>query len=46
MTFKVRFTAEALADLERLYEFAVTRDDGDLTTAERALDAIRHGVAF
>ena len=29
MTFKVRFTEEALADLERLYEFAVTRDDGD-----------------
>ncbi|HUY02326.1 MAG TPA: type II toxin-antitoxin system RelE/ParE family toxin [Rhodocyclaceae bacterium] len=46
MTFKVRFTAEALGDLERLYEFAVTRDDGDLTTAERALDAIRHSVAL
>lgn len=43
MTFKVRFTEEALADIERLYEFAVTRDDGDLTAAVRALDAIRHG---
>ena len=44
MTFKVRFTEEALADLERLYEFALTRDDGDWTTAERALEAIRNGL--
>ena len=46
MTFKVRFTEEALADLERLYEFVVTRDDGDWSTAERALDAIRNGLAL
>lgn len=44
MTFKVRFTEEALADLERLYEFALIRDDGDWTTAERALDALRNGL--
>lgn len=46
MTFKIRFTEEALADLERLYEFAVVRDDGDWTTAERALDAIRDGLGL
>src|SRR5574337_597312 len=46
MTFKVRFTEEALADIEQLYEFAVARDDGDWTTAERALEAIRSGVVL
>jgi plasmid stabilization system protein ParE len=46
MTFKIRFTEEALADLERLYEFTVTRDDGDWTTAEQALDAIRSGLGL
>lgn len=46
MTFRVRFTEEALVDLERLYEFAVTRDDGYWTTAERVLDAIRHGLVL
>jgi len=25
MTFKIRFTQEALADLERLYEFALAQ---------------------
>jgi len=44
--FKVRFTEEALADLERLYAFALTRDDGDWTTAERALAAIRNGLGL
>ena len=44
MTFKIRFTEEALADLERLYDFALERDDGDWTTAERALEAIRDGL--
>lgn len=46
MTFKVRFTEEALADIEQLYEFAVARDDGDWTTAERTLEAIRSGVVL
>ena len=46
MNFKVRFTEEALADLERLYEFALIRDDGDWTTAEQALAAIRHGLGL
>lgn len=30
----------------RLYDFASVRDDGDWTTAERALDAIRHGLGL
>ena len=46
MKFKVRFTEEALADLERLYEFALARDDGDWNTAERALAAIRNGLGL
>ncbi|OOG48982.1 type II toxin-antitoxin system RelE/ParE family toxin [Rhodanobacter sp. C01] len=46
MTFKIRFTEEALADLERLYDFALAREDGDWTTAERALDAIRNGLGL
>lgn len=46
MTFKVRFTEEALSDIVRLYEFALTRDDGELTAAERALDALRHGLGL
>ena len=46
MTFKIRFSEEALADLERLYEFALVRDDGDWTTAERAPDAIRNGLGL
>jgi plasmid stabilization system protein ParE len=46
MTFKIRFTEEALADLERLYDFALERDDGDWTTAERALAAIRNGLGL
>lgn len=44
MTFRVRFTEEALADLQRLYDFALQRDDGDWTAAERALDAVRHAI--
>lgn len=46
MSFRVSFTEEALADLERLYDFALQRDDGDWTVAERALDAIRSGIAI
>ncbi len=46
MSFRVRFTEEALADLERLYDFALQRDDGDWTAAERALDAIRNAIVL
>jgi plasmid stabilization system protein ParE len=44
MSFRVRFTQEAQADLERLYEFILQRDDGDWSTATRALDATRNSV--
>lgn len=46
MTFGVRFTEEAHADLQRLYDFALQRDDADWTTAERALDAIRNAIVL
>ena len=46
MRFKIRFMEEALTELERLYEFALARDDGDWTTAERAPDAIRDGLGL
>lgn len=46
MKFRVRFTPEALDDLERLYDFALQLDDGDWTLAERALDAIRNGITL
>lgn len=37
MSFRVRFTRDAQADLDRLYDF---------TIAERALDAIRHAITL
>jgi len=46
VTFKVRFTEEAQADLERLYDFILERDAGDLAVAERALEAIRNGITL
>jgi len=44
MSYVVRFTPEAEADLIRLYDFILVRDQGDGVLADRALDAIRHGV--
>jgi plasmid stabilization system protein ParE len=41
--WNVRFTAEAQADLERLYAFLLTKDPA---AARRALVAIRHGIAL
>lgn len=46
MSFRVRFTEAASNDLERLYAFLLDRDDGDWRIAERALDAIRAGMAL
>jgi plasmid stabilization system protein ParE len=46
MSFRIRFTLEAQADLERLYEFILQRDDGNWSIAERALDAIRSGITL
>ena len=44
MTYRVRFTEEAEADLVRLYEFILARDETDWAVAERALEAIRNAV--
>jgi plasmid stabilization system protein ParE len=48
VSFRVRFTREAQADLERLFDFVLerelARDGGDLALPERALLAIRAGV--
>ena len=45
MAYRVRFTAGAEADLVRLYEFILERDDTNWDLAERALAAIRAGIA-
>ena len=48
MSYSVRFTRQAAEDLERLYGFILERElskGGDLELAERALDAIEHGIA-
>lgn len=44
MTFRVRFTEEAQVDLDRLYDFLLDSGDSDWMSAERALDAIPHGI--
>ncbi len=41
MTYKVRLTAEAFDDLDRLFGFLLKRD---LDVAERALSAIEHAL--
>ena len=41
MTYKVRLTAEAVEDLDRLYDYLLQRD---LDSAERALAAIDHSL--
>ncbi len=49
MSFKVRLTREAQADLDCLFDFVLERelqrDGGDLTLAEQAVAAIRAGFA-
>ncbi len=44
MTYRVRFTQEAEADMVRLYEFILGKDATDWALAERALEAIRAGM--
>ena len=43
MSFRVKLSADAIADLDRLFDFILerelARDDGDLTLAQRAIDA-------
>lgn len=48
MAFAVEFSAEAAADLERLFDHLIDRElnssTGDLALAERAIQAIRDGI--
>ena len=41
MSYQVRFTEEAEADLARLYEFILDKDKSDWSQATRTLDAIK-----
>jgi plasmid stabilization system protein ParE len=49
VNFRVRLTREAEADLERLFDFVLERElarsDGDLALPERAIEALRAGIA-
>lgn len=49
MSFRVRLTREAAEDLERLFDFVLDRElqrnDGEVDLAERALQAIKDGIA-
>ncbi len=44
MKFRVRFAEDAEADLVRLYEFILERNEGDWAIAERAIQAISDAV--
>lgn len=41
MSYQVRFTEEAEADLVRLYEFILDKDQSDWSQATRAQNAIK-----
>lgn len=45
MTFDIRFTGGAAEDLERLYDFILTRDTLDVSLVECALHAVYDGIA-
>jgi plasmid stabilization system protein ParE len=49
VSFKVRLTRDAKADLDRLFDFVLdrelARDDGDLTLPEQAMASLRAGFA-
>ncbi len=44
MTYRVRFTKDAEADLIRLYEFILERNEADWAVADRALEAIKNAI--
>lgn len=44
MSYQVRFTEDAEADLVRLYEFILQKDQTDWSLATRALEAIKNGI--
>ena len=49
MTFRVRLTRDAVADLEWLFDFLLerelSRDGGDLSLPEQAIAALRSGIS-
>ena len=49
MTFKVRLTRDAEADLDRLFDFLLerelSRDGGDLSLPTQAITALQSGIA-
>lgn len=49
MTFKVRLTRDAEADLDRLFDFLLerelSRDGGDLSLPKQAIAALQSGIA-
>jgi len=44
VSYRVRFTQSAEADLVRLYEFILNKESPDWSLAERALEAIKNGI--
>jgi plasmid stabilization system protein ParE len=44
VSYRVRFTKHAEADVVRLYEFILARDETDWAIAERALEAISNAI--
>jgi len=44
VNYQVRFTEDAEADLVRLYEFILTKDQTDWSLATRALEAIKISI--
>jgi plasmid stabilization system protein ParE len=44
VSYQVRLTEEAEADLVRLYEFILTKDQTDWSLASRALEAIKNAI--
>jgi len=50
MTYTVKFSEAAAADLEQLFDFALQREldseTGDLDIPDRAVQAIKDGMAF
>jgi plasmid stabilization system protein ParE len=45
VTWRVRFTPDAVADIDRLYDFLLDSEGGALI-AERALAALRNGLGL
>ena len=44
MSYQVRFTQGAEADLLRRYEFILTKDQTDWSLASQALESIKNGI--